>query len=213
MVLKTRDKLIEVARQLFAQKGEENTTMNDIAVASEKGRRTVYTYFKNKKEILNLPAMTCTYFLCYNGSKARRCGQMQTKIRLPWKAIILILAAVLVLAALLAKPGYYLYRELEYKYGNPTEEEQMVHAYAQLKDIPYGKYPKDLIALLKTSPEARDLVLDYPVREDMEVDLSAYADWNVTWCLSANGEGFMYYPDTQSQYIPAYGIVILTPAV
>ena len=49
MVLKTRDKLIEVARQLFAQKGEENTTMNDIAVASEKGRRTVYTYFKNKK--------------------------------------------------------------------------------------------------------------------------------------------------------------------
>ena len=53
MVLKTRDKLIEVARQLFAQKGEENTTMNDIAVASEKGRRTVYTYFKNKKEILN----------------------------------------------------------------------------------------------------------------------------------------------------------------
>lgn len=53
MVLKTRDKLIEVARQLFAQKGEENTTMNDIAVASEKGRRTIYTYFKNKKEILN----------------------------------------------------------------------------------------------------------------------------------------------------------------
>ena len=53
MVLKTRDKLIEVARQLFATKGEENTTMNDIAVASEKGRRTVYTYFKNKKEILN----------------------------------------------------------------------------------------------------------------------------------------------------------------
>lgn len=53
MVLKTRDKLIEVARQLFAQKGEENTTMNDIAIASEKGRRTIYTYFKNKREILN----------------------------------------------------------------------------------------------------------------------------------------------------------------
>ncbi|MBE6310184.1 MAG: TetR/AcrR family transcriptional regulator [Bacteroidales bacterium] len=53
MASKTRDKLIEVARQLFAQKGEENTTMNDIAVASEKGRRTIYTYFKNKREILN----------------------------------------------------------------------------------------------------------------------------------------------------------------
>lgn len=53
MVLKTREKLIEVARQLFAYKGVENTTMNDIAAASDKGRRTIYTYFKNKKEIYN----------------------------------------------------------------------------------------------------------------------------------------------------------------
>ncbi|CCX47851.1 MAG: TetR/AcrR family transcriptional regulator [Muribaculaceae bacterium] len=53
MVSKTRDKLIEVARQLFANKGVENTTMNDIAAASEKGRRTIYTYFKNKREIYN----------------------------------------------------------------------------------------------------------------------------------------------------------------
>ena len=53
MVVKTREKLIEVARQLFAHKGVANTTMNDIAAASEKGRRTIYTYFKNKKEIYN----------------------------------------------------------------------------------------------------------------------------------------------------------------
>ncbi len=53
MVLKTRDKFIEVARQLFARKGVENTTMNDIASASDKGRRTIYTYFKNKREIFN----------------------------------------------------------------------------------------------------------------------------------------------------------------
>lgn len=53
MVTKTRDKLIEVARQLFANNGIENTTMNDIANASDKGRRTIYTYFKNKKDIYN----------------------------------------------------------------------------------------------------------------------------------------------------------------
>lgn len=53
MVSKTREKLIEVARQLFAYKGVENTTMNDIAAASDKGRRTIYTYFKNKREIYN----------------------------------------------------------------------------------------------------------------------------------------------------------------
>lgn len=53
MVSRTRDKFIEVARQLFARKGIENTTMNDIASASDKGRRTIYTYFKSKREIFN----------------------------------------------------------------------------------------------------------------------------------------------------------------
>jgi AcrR family transcriptional regulator len=48
---KTRDRLVEVARQLFAKIGVENTTMNDIAMASQKGRRTLYTYFKSKTEI------------------------------------------------------------------------------------------------------------------------------------------------------------------
>lgn len=51
MVYRTREKLIEVARQLFAYKGVENTTMSDIATASDKGRRTIYTYFKSKREI------------------------------------------------------------------------------------------------------------------------------------------------------------------
>lgn len=53
MVVKTRERLLEVARQLFVHKGVENTTMNDIAKASDKGRRTVYTYFRNKREIYN----------------------------------------------------------------------------------------------------------------------------------------------------------------
>jgi len=52
-VVKTKDRLIEVARQLFARLGVDNTTMNDIAMASEKGRRTLYTYFKSKSEIYN----------------------------------------------------------------------------------------------------------------------------------------------------------------
>ena len=50
-VSKTRVLLVDVARQLFAKNGFENTTMNDIAVASGKGRRTLYTYFKNKEEV------------------------------------------------------------------------------------------------------------------------------------------------------------------
>ncbi len=44
-VSKTKKLLIEVARQLFSEKGKKNVTMNDIAEASKKGRRTLYIYF------------------------------------------------------------------------------------------------------------------------------------------------------------------------
>ena len=50
-ITKTRQRLLEVARELFAHKGLEATTMNDIALASGRGRRTLYTYFRNKEEI------------------------------------------------------------------------------------------------------------------------------------------------------------------
>ncbi|MEL7599501.1 MAG: TetR/AcrR family transcriptional regulator [Proteiniphilum sp.] len=50
-ISKTKNNLIDVARQLFAKKGVENTTMNDIAEASQRGRRTLYTYFSSKNEI------------------------------------------------------------------------------------------------------------------------------------------------------------------
>jgi len=50
-IVKTRQKLVDVARQLFAKNGVANTTMNDIAVASGKGRRTLYTYFSCKEDV------------------------------------------------------------------------------------------------------------------------------------------------------------------
>jgi len=50
-LINTRQMLIEVARKLFAEKGKKEVTMNDIAEASQRGRRTLYTYFNNKEEI------------------------------------------------------------------------------------------------------------------------------------------------------------------
>ena len=50
-VSKTRKILLDVARQLFARNGVTNTTMNDIAIASKKGRRTLYKYFRNKNDL------------------------------------------------------------------------------------------------------------------------------------------------------------------
>lgn len=52
-ISKTRQILVDVARQLFATKGIANTTMNDIAVASGKGRRTLYTYFNKKEDVFS----------------------------------------------------------------------------------------------------------------------------------------------------------------
>ena len=50
---KTRDLLIESARIVFARLGVQHATMNDIAEESNKGRRTLYTYFKSKEEVYN----------------------------------------------------------------------------------------------------------------------------------------------------------------
>lgn len=43
--------MIDVARLLFAERGIQATTMNDIADAAGKGRRTLYTYFRSKEDI------------------------------------------------------------------------------------------------------------------------------------------------------------------
>ena len=123
---------------------------------------------------------------------------MKTKTRIPWRILTAIAAAVL-LGLLLARPGYYLYRELEYRYGNPTETEQLVHAYAQAKDIPYGIYPRDLISLLQTSPEALDFVLDYPFREETDINLSGYdrstvplfLQWDPMWGYERYGSSYL----------------------
>ena len=50
-ISKTERTFVDVARQLFAKNGLEGTTMNEIAVASGKGRRTLYTYFSKKEDI------------------------------------------------------------------------------------------------------------------------------------------------------------------
>ena len=50
--IETRELIIKVARRLFAHQGIGSITMNDIAQATGKSRRTVYTYFKSKEELL-----------------------------------------------------------------------------------------------------------------------------------------------------------------
>ena len=98
---------------------------------------------------------------------------MKTKRRLI-AALIIVLA--LVLAAILgAKPLYYLYRDVSYYFGERTEAEQTVKAFAEEHRISYGRYPQALIDLYGRNPETRDFVLNYPFREDTAVDLSGFS--------------------------------------
>lgn len=47
----TRHTILSVARMVFARRGADNTTMDDVARASGLGRRTIYTYFKTREEL------------------------------------------------------------------------------------------------------------------------------------------------------------------
>ncbi len=50
---KTRYTILKVARYIFARRGAENTTMDDVAKASGFGRRTLYTYFSTRDDLYN----------------------------------------------------------------------------------------------------------------------------------------------------------------
>ena len=47
----TRHTILTVARKIFAERGVDNSTMDDIAKASGLGRRTIYTYFSTREEL------------------------------------------------------------------------------------------------------------------------------------------------------------------
>ena len=47
----TRHTILTVARTIFAHRGADNTTMDDLAKASGLGRRTIYTYFNTREEL------------------------------------------------------------------------------------------------------------------------------------------------------------------
>jgi|LSQX01.3.fsa_nt_gb AcrR family transcriptional regulator len=49
--LESKEKIIEVAKDLFARYSFKKTTMDDIAKALEKAKSSIYYYFKSKEEI------------------------------------------------------------------------------------------------------------------------------------------------------------------
>ena len=116
------------------------------------------------------------------------------------KGLILIftLISVLLLGLILLKPGYYLYRELEYRLGKPTQAEQTVYHYAQEQGYAYGRYPKELIALLDANPETLDFVLGYPNRKEMAATVAydrstvpLFLQWDPNWGYETYGSSYL----------------------
>ncbi len=48
-----RERIMKAAEKLFSEKGYAQTTIDDISKASEYSRRTIYTYYESKDDILH----------------------------------------------------------------------------------------------------------------------------------------------------------------
>lgn len=120
---------------------------------------------------------------------------MKTKKRLI--AVFLILAALALAAVTGRNQLYYLYRDISYNFGERTRAERIVKAFAEENHIRYGRYPEDLIELLDSNPETEEFVLNYPLRQEKEVDLSSYSrdtvplflQWDTMWGYEKYGSG------------------------
>ena len=120
---------------------------------------------------------------------------MKTKRRLI--TVFLILLALGLAAVLGRNQLYYLYRDISYNFGERTRAERIVKAFAEENHIRYGRYPEDLIELLDRNPETEEFVLNYPLRQEKEVDLSSYSrdtvplflQWDTMWGYEKYGSG------------------------
>lgn len=123
---------------------------------------------------------------------------MKLKIKLPVAAVVIFLAVSLI--CLGAKPGWNLYRLLDYHMGGHTQAEKTVMDYAQETGIPYGTWPRSLIALLERNPETRDFVLGYPHRDTLAEEVFSHEDdgtvpllmqWDPRWGYETYGSDYL----------------------
>ena len=114
------------------------------------------------------------------------------------KRIFLCLTALALGAALLARPGYYLYRDISFSWEERSEQAHIVKDYAAYRNISFGRYPWALIALFERNEETRDFVLNYPFREETEISLEDYSreavplflQWDEAWGYDQYGGSF-----------------------
>ena len=119
---------------------------------------------------------------------------LKKKIWIPLLALAIVLSAVL-----LAKPAYYLYKDVTFYWFDRSPTEKLVKAYSEKMHISYGRYPQSLIDLLERNPETMDFVLNYPFRQQEAYDLSEFSreevplflQWDARWGYGKYGSDVM----------------------
>ncbi len=98
---------------------------------------------------------------------------MKTKRKLRTTILVLLLLAVA--AAILAPRIKAFYRDISFDWEERSDAEILVKEYADTHGLSYSDYPESLIELLERNPETETFVLEYPLYEETEYDLSEYA--------------------------------------
>jgi len=112
----------------------------------------------------------------------------------------LTILMVLLIAVLGAKPAWYAVTDLTFSWTDRSETEIKVKAFADENGLHFVQYPKSLIELLERNPETEEFVLNYPIREKLEPDLSGYdreegvplfLQWDPMWGYEKYGGDYL----------------------
>ena len=114
------------------------------------------------------------------------------------KKVFICLFSLILAMALLAKPGYYLYRDISFSWEERSEQAHIVKDYAKYRNISFGRYPWALIELFERNAETKDFVLNYPFREETEISLAGFSreevplflQWDEAWGYDKYGASF-----------------------
>lgn len=120
--------------------------------------------------------------------------------------ITFTILALLLIALLGAKPMYNLYRDISFSWEERSEEAKEVKAFAEEQGISIGEWPWEIIELYERNSETKEFVLNYPFREDTQVDITKcensdtvplFLQWDTMWgyedygssCIAITGCG------------------------
>ena len=111
----------------------------------------------------------------------------------------LTLALILLIGALGSQTCRYWIRDLTFYWTDRTETEIKVKTFAEENGLFFAQYPESLIELLERNPETEEFVLNYPLYQPGEVDLSGFSretvplflQWDPMWGYGTYGSDFL----------------------